>query len=807
MLTEETGFSGGMLWTGNNIDSSHLKAIVNFDYEDTTGFLKTRAPIIATDILDKKGNAIRLNNALEATLIGVYNMSPSRFVQTSEGSESYEYDGIDTSGYFYLFGNVNIDAAGDQYCANIQGLFRDTQQDNWYTVDCTEVNRLFKPDTGVGIRFKQSNRISPVLKDNILYFTTDAEDRIFLACRLNNTHNVVGELTNVDLVPQSNNPENSGDQGWLSYCNAVNSFNLLTIGGYGFNAARGENMYIYESNADYSDTQHVILGAYLTEKINSKIPITSPRIGQSVYVNVKINGTNTYKGHKVSVFQQTKGRSEEEPLWEYLAESTITDVGAVIKCTITESNPTFLLCLYSTADTKDITKADETLKTNTFNSNNALDNLKTQPYNLNKAKASCLWNNHLVLWGCQKFESTLFISEPDNFYYFPVPRNVVVTDTDIVNCVPYLNSLLIFTTSKLYKLTEDNEGNFIQEIIQNNLPIAPADAAHIKAIKNMVLFKSGKYFYMVVPKSQSLTGELTIAPIYKNIAGLLNNLAAGVTEILLAMYPEYASTPTTATVTMSDYPTYIYSAQDTVHILYEVLYNTRRYMLFLNYNTNLRAWTMYVVDTSNETLAPTYLTASQLMAFVRVNNNPSDKKVSIAQFTPDTDVTDAFRSLLDTGYRTLSASFKKRFREIQLKVYCSSEESTAFGSSFLLDGVCRRNYVKLTETYVDDQTVLLVPDYTLNTFITEPTMGIDSLGLPAHQSSLMQQTDPAQGSDSIALDNWKLDFSHFKREAPTVIRIPVAGKGYAPRFILMSPSSLSLCVNEINWVYRLMYGR
>jgi len=216
---------------------------------------------------------------------------------------------------------------------------------------------------------------------------------------------------------------------------------------------------------------------------------------------------------------------------------------------------------------------------------------------------------------------------------------------------------------------------------------------------------------------------------------------------------------------------------------------------------------MYVVDTSNETLAPTYLTASQLMAFVRVNNNPSDKKVSIAQFTPDTDVTDAFRSLLDTGYRTLSASFKKRFREIQLKVYCSSEESTAFGSSFLLDGVCRRNYVKLTETYVDDQTVLLVPDYTLNTFITEPTMGIDSLGLPAHQSSLMQQTDPAQGSDSIALDNWKLDFSHFKREAPTVIRIPVAGKGYAPRFILMSPSSLSLCVNEINWVYRLMYGR
>ena len=49
ILTEESGFASGMLWTGNNIDAAHLKTIVNCDYDDTTGFLKTRDAFIAND--------------------------------------------------------------------------------------------------------------------------------------------------------------------------------------------------------------------------------------------------------------------------------------------------------------------------------------------------------------------------------------------------------------------------------------------------------------------------------------------------------------------------------------------------------------------------------------------------------------------------------------------------------------------------------------------------------------------------------------------------------------------------------------
>ena len=32
ILTEESGFASGMLWTENNIDAAHLKTIVNFSH-------------------------------------------------------------------------------------------------------------------------------------------------------------------------------------------------------------------------------------------------------------------------------------------------------------------------------------------------------------------------------------------------------------------------------------------------------------------------------------------------------------------------------------------------------------------------------------------------------------------------------------------------------------------------------------------------------------------------------------------------------------------------------------------------------
>jgi hypothetical protein len=93
--------------------------------------------------------------------------------------------------------------------------------------------------------------------------------------------------------------------------------------------------------------------------------------------------------------------------------------------------------------------------------------------------------------------------------------------------------------------------------------------------------------------------------------------------------------------------------------------------------------------------------------------------------------------------------------------------------------------------------VSLMPTLDLNTFVTELTMPVQDTG----------QIEKNPGSDAIELNSWTLDFSHFKREAPTTVRIPVSGKGYSPRFIMIAPNAIGLTINEINWVYRLMNGR
>lgn len=815
VLTEETGFSGGMRWTDNSIAPTHLRAIVNFDYDDTTGFLKTRAPIVPTLIKDSNGETLLLDQGQGLQLIGAYNLCAAEH-DPEIGADAEElYPNSSPSGILYVFGELILNA-GIQLCTKVQCVYK-TYSDLWYIVDCGEVNSYLATRP-----LRQLNKIAPVLFDNVLYWLSAETDTVFTAWRLTSLvvkDNIptsfkldVQPYTTINDVPAFAYP-------WETYSDLINRTTLLEATATGYNAARGVNAYKYESLEDKDALQNEIIGVYLTDAKTGEI-VVSPRIGQNTNINVIINGYGALKDdYCVQVFKLKEAveQSATKPSdnWDCLTKGedalAITSAGAVFPYVFGSEMTTFHFTIVPKASVDNDPYSSHVLYTHSsveFIANNTKRSMKVKPYDITTATSCCLWGNRMVLWGCADYDNTLFISYLDNFYYFPIPHNVALFDSNIISCVPYLGSLLVFTADKIYKLSESEAGAFTQEVVQNDMPIAQEDATYLRTIKNMVLFKSGKYYYMVVPKSQSLTGELTIAPISKNIAGFLNDIPKAVSEILTLMYPERIGTNVADAITVSEGPTHIYSEQDVLHILYDVVVNQEyRFMLFLNYNTNMRAWTLYIEDTTKLTLAPTVLTASRVMSFIRTETINSGVLIYTADLETQSEVPNSFRSLIDTGYRILSGSLKKRFREVQLKLYCASENTTAFGSSFLIDGVTRRSYMKLQETYVDSQTVALTPSYDLNTFVTEPQMTIDAYGHPAHLSDITQQTEPPQGSDSIELSDWKLDFSHFKRGAPTTVRVPVSGKGYAPRFILMTPTSNAMCLNEINWVYRIMYGR
>lgn len=1010
-----------MYWTNNNVDATHLKAIVNFDYDDTTGFLKTRQPLGyeplydssytidcsgSSDFTDENTitlqeptatKALRLQQDVElrsmvpVSFIGAYSINaytqfvdkdilrysiildslvnklpkyltnddayiaqalmcvtlleklytafgynaPKALTDLKNGTKPVDiinalkaidfpdlYTTQCDTGVLHLFGSIASDTANNtQRCHYLQAFYK-TLQGKCYSVDCTEVNAFLKAN-----QLEQTGTLHFEIHDDTLYCTSEKGDRAFYAFKLLSFVNDSNEpyTFRLSIQPYTNTPHcklqslSVYNYPWQTYEYLINQTTLLEASVSGFNAARGDDIFSYQSNKDYDVTSPRVLGVWFTSPDAANAVITEPRIGQRVRFNIAINGYSILSGgnpsHAVFIFKKIESSVSDKYDAELINPKDTkfyydeTAGAVVVDYTFTGDTNIFEIVIAKRAveqvtinyDSEDII-ARQIINVS-FNS--ASSTTKLKPYKLSAVKAHCVWNGHYCLWDADAHPNTLFLSYKDNFYYYPVPHNVLLFDSTIVNCVPYLDSLLVFTTNKLYQITETPEGVITQTVIQNDLPVDKVDASYLQVIKNMVLFKSGRYFYMVVPKSQSLKGELTVAPIYKNISGFLDNMPGAVLDILHAMYPERVVSEDAWQITT--HPTRIYAEQDTVRILYGVVAGVNTYTLFLNYNTNLRAWTVYITDTTDKLLNATTLSSAREMQFIQTkadvdaqqgflkcagyttdtSNNTtqlnfdeesqaklnkytnqtiwldvacedgykpvtgvvrtavscarvdgtitsytytyvilngvydwdlkesyrvgektySDVVVSVVYTYPlylsnkeSTEYKDTFRCLLDSGYRTLASSLKKRFREIQLKVYCPSEELTQFGSAFFVDGVERRNYTSLKESKLDDHTVTLAPDYDCNTFITEPTMGLDEYGQPVYLSK-------EQGSDGIELDSWSLDFSHFKREAPTTIRIPVSGKGYNPRFVLMSPSTSELQINSINWVYRTMNAR
>lgn len=869
VLTEESGFAGGMLWTGNNIDETHLKAIVNCDYDDTTGYLKTRDPFVVKDDSPTLENVIGAAAGIELDLtdyklLGVHNICAFDFL-----SGEVESDTIYSDDYDAVYSDALSD--GDLQGAGVLYIFVKTIQTS------RGVHSVpFNQDTAICIYYDGEvyHRCEMAVDDVTLHNITAAniltnyENQLYgLGTRQDSVEEEssdakpwlhVYRLLRKEITPMPEGAaptlsdyaytlkqyryadtvvESESEDGdilselHLGYVQAkIDAVTLLEACVSGFNAARGKDTFKYTSTEVQTPDVPYILGVYFTDEDGDVL--VSPRIGQKVTVHVPTaylsdsEDTLSY----LALFQ-LKDNSESAPTdlvdpWQYMALGEAMDGEFTFEFIFQKKKTILGFTYYGTiqppledennnpivplAYTDD---AVDTLMPYTVTANDGLSNLKVKSYDLSSADGSCIWKNRMCVWGTQSSHNCLFLSEVDNFYYYPVPNNVALFDANIISCIPYKDSLLVFTANKIYRVLENNDGTFSQTVIQNDMPLSKEDSAHLTAIKNMVLFKSGNYFYMIVPKSQSLTDELSIAPIYKNIAGFLNTIDKSVQEVLQLLYPEYLFTSCSV---VNQTPTAVYSEQDTVHILYDVVaaINTkentseiRLFKMFLNYNTNLRAWTLYLEETTEASLEVATLTAARLMSFVRINRSQTlhgddayRAPFSLVTQQPVVTTDNNFRILLDTGYRTLSTAVQKRFREVQLKLYNSTESITSFGTAFLVDGVWRRSYSKLEEVLLDTNgisQVSLMPALDLNTFVTELSMPVNEMG----------EALKAPGSDSIELSDWTLDFSHFKREAPITVRVPVSGKGYNPRFIFMTPNAAGLTINEVNWVYRLMHGR
>lgn len=567
----------------------------------------------------------------------------------------------------------------------------------------------------------------------------------------------------------------------------------------------------YKTNTTYAgvnaNTPGSINGFRVEWSIQNANATGEPIILQSVW-----NSPTYYCGSKVSL--------DLRPT--YKTFSLICKVFKGIDVTAAQNN-TALATLdakyNSLAPLRTISLASYTLTDSAVTKNS---NLKS--FYIPNCTEMCTWLERIVAWGVPEAETAIFVSEAGTTNYFPYPNGYDEFDGEIRKCVPYLDQLLVFTDTKLYLLTMNLDGlTFTKKCIQTGLNIENSDISSILVLSNMVFFKSRNYYYLVVPKSSSTTGELQLAPISKPILPLFDNFQDFLKVVLQKLYGD---------VHYSIFDYFTYSVGEEVCACYKIcpqtyttdvpsLVEMDEYIeVVLCYSTTSRVWRVETLPASryrkvvvqvssvNNTLiydldyrrtsvngVPYY--------YLEVVNNISSPNVTDYFAAPGGNVHNKYGNVqyIDTGYRNFDEARKKRFREIQFNINCTSNTIFPIKCAIHIDDVERKPMYDYTVQYTTTDGVLtatVIPSVNNHGIVQHRTEGAEDNNVIGYN---------AQPSVQFGSSMFRLDTSKFISATNCKVRIKTSGKGYYSRFQLICNPEATYDLSYINWIYRSMNQR
>lgn len=471
-------------------------------------------------------------------------------------------------------------------------------------------------------------------------------------------------------------------------------------------------------------------------------------------------------------------------------------------------------------------------------------NVSPKKYTLQYSKGMTYWRNRLVTWGVPEDPNILFMSEVNDPTYFPYPNYADVFTEPIKHVITYGDNLLVFTATQVHMVALAQDGlSYTTTLLQNNLRINDWDYHLIQVVKNMVFFKSGNYYYMIVPKTGTI-GALQLAPISGNISTLLDRFKNETRSLFEELYyedEENLQHPLVHYYNYLDgedvYNTYVFSKTNKTAVIPNEYIN-----VVLIYSTLRRAWRMYVYESNSlylpylqdatqrgtlyalstiqqrflkpdSTTTTTTAMVIEFFKFTFINTKDlflvrngtyappivNNSGVVVAQnatsdFTAMCEAATKFKNVqyLDTGYRDHDSVIKKRYREVQFVLNNKTSTRLSMYADFMIDGEVRRNHEEYVMQHNTDPSS---PDYL--TIYMERRLA-DPLELPGTTVFAKDATDETY---------WQLDVSMFPSTTTWKLRVPVSGKGFVPRLKFYSYNERSFELNSISWIYRIMNSR
>lgn len=273
----------------------------------------------------------------------------------------------------------------------------------------------------------------------------------------------------------------------------------------------------------------------------------------------------------------------------------------------------------------------------TINADNSTTNVQPELYDLSTATGMISWKNRLVVWGLPKDPTILFISDLDEPGYFPYPNNITVFDEPIISVAELMDNLIVFTKSKVYQVVLNEDGyTWISTVIQSNLYIEPWDKHLIQTVRNMVYFKSGNYYYMIVPKAQSTTGELTLAPITTPISEFFNHFQFNVSNIFKECFKTLDNVGGVLQHNPEELLTYYnFIDYESIHNFYVYRYFDRYVHFDIIYNVVDRYWKINIYESAqflypfrNDTTHSGLLAVTNVISVNDIDNDSiSDQRI------------------------------------------------------------------------------------------------------------------------------------------------------------------------------------
>lgn len=453
-------------------------------------------------------------------------------------------------------------------------------------------------------------------------------------------------------------------------------------------------------------------------------------------------------------------------------------------------------------------------------------NLEAKNYDLSNAFGMTYWKNRIVVYGVPQAPHTIFVSDINEPGYFPYPNNIDIFEEPIIHVLPFLEDLIIFTTTQIVLMTLNPDGvTWSKKVIQNNMAIREEEIKLIQVIKNMVFFKSGNYYYMIVPRLNSATGDLAVAPVSRNMEGFFDNFKNIVPKIVKELYYYEENLDLVSCLNFLDF--------EDIHNIYTFKSSDLNVYLNLDvlYNTVTRSWRLHLFESQfilkpyrqDATKPGVLMSTAELhqrmrdvndseysevdcvgIQFYQYNSSvlsesyiPRGFKLLIADRDQPEDIdelnTDTqFKNwqMLDMGFREHNTDINKRYREFQFKINNIGQESLKFLTEFYLDSGVRRP--------------LYTYEVVQNTDPESPDFGLIYLErVPYILSGITQLGD----EEAPELSAWTLDKDMFPDMILWKVRVNVTGKGMAPGVMLICQTEAHYELLNLIWVYRMMYSR